>query len=452
MSGRRVVISGLGAITAVGHNSDIFWRACLNGETSVESIPQHWYQFWQPKSTCWSPLPLPDYSLFGLRKYDLMQYDIASLNAIAATKEALSNAGFEVVPQTTNAARECIHQEDPYNIGVFLGTSLGGIWSLLSNYAAHCQQPLREYLPHGEQSNNLNSDLCDVDRALLSPGKINTFGATMSISNAIAAAVGIKFGIKGPVNVYVCACASGTAAIGNAYQAIVRGDIDMAISGGSDYAHDDFGALFRGFDAVRALVTSQNDPKSVNRPFDSERSGFLYSEGGTGVLILEELSHLQKRQKHGIAEICGYAESFDSHSIISIDTEGVEIRRMIHKVLESAKMQPSDIHYINAHGTGTQVNDRVEAKIISDIFGRRPLVNSTKSILGHTLGASGALEALVCARSILEGRTHACVNLDNPIEALNFAVNSEKTNILTALSLSYAFGGHNAALLLKSII
>jgi 3-oxoacyl-[acyl-carrier-protein] synthase II len=243
-------------------------------------------------------------------------------------------------------------------------------------------------------------------------------------------------------------------AIGNAFQTLRSGCIDTAIAGGVEYLSDEYGMLFRGFDLAKTLVAQGklsfgND--QLNRPFDRDRSGFLFSQGGCGVMVLEELEHARKRGADILCEVAAYSETCDGFNIMMIEPSGQQITRMLAHLLRSADCTGRDVDYVNAHGTGTQLNDAAEAEIIECVFGRNALVNSTKSLLGHTLGASGALGVLVAALSIRHNTTHICKNLDHPIRDLNFVRSVSSRSIRTAVAQSFAFGGHNAALLLKAV-
>ena len=223
----------------------------------------------------------------------------------------------------------------------------------------------------------------------------------------------------------------------------------MALSGGVECLNDGVGMAFRGFDVAGTLVKDCSEPMKANRPFDQNRSGFLFSEGGSGILVLEEMEHAIKRGAKILAEISAFAQSFDGFNIMRIQPEGKEIKRMIIDAVKQAGLLPDEIDYINAHGTGTEVNDVTEVSIIADIFGDEVLVNSTKSLIGHTLGASGAIEAAVAVLSILNKTTHVCKNLEEPINGLNFVRRVDEYPIRRVLSQSFAFGGHNAALIFE---
>jgi 3-oxoacyl-[acyl-carrier-protein] synthase II len=238
-------------------------------------------------------------------------------------------------------------------------------------------------------------------------------------------------------------------AVGNAFRAIRDGRVDVAVSGGCEYFADEHGHIFRSFDVSGTLVRDYADSETANRPFDEKRSGFLFSQGGAAALVLEELEHAQRRGAPIMAELIGFAETFDAHSMMSLAPGGKQIERMIHAALDDADLSPDDIDYINAHGTGTRNNDEIEAGVIDRVFGKSVRVNSTKSLLGHTIGASGAFEALVTALTLRDGMTHICKNLDTPLLDLNFVRNTDRFDPQIGLSQSFAFGGHNAAVVLR---
>jgi 3-oxoacyl-[acyl-carrier-protein] synthase II len=197
------------------------------------------------------------------------------------------------------------------------------------------------------------------------------------------------------------------------------------------------------------LVRDYASPDTANRPFDENRSGFLFSQGGAAALILEELEHAQRRGATIMAELIGFAETFDANSMMSLAPGGKQIERMVRAALDDANLSPDDVDYLNAHGTGTKNNDQTEAEVIQRVFGKSIRVNSTKSLLGHTIGASGAFEALVAALTLRDGKTHISRNLENPVLDLNFVHSVEPFEPRVALSQSFAFGGHNAAIVLR---
>lgn len=286
--------------------------------------------------------------------------------------------------------------------------------------------------------------------ALIEHGsRYNPFVVSMLMPNAPSAALGIKFSLTGPNATYCVACASGTVAVGHGYRAVRNGYVDIAMAGGSEYLYDEHGHIFRGFDIAGTLVRDCADPEFANRPFDKERSGFLFSQGGAAVLVLEDLEHALGRDAPIMAEIIGFAETFDGYSMMSLAPGGEQIERMLRAVLADSNLEPTDVDYVNAHGTGTRNNDETEAMVIDRVFGKAVPVNSTKSLLGHTIGASGAFEALVTALTLRDGKTHVNNNLAMPSYDLNFVRCVENFDPDIGISQSFAFGGHNAALVLR---
>lgn len=451
MSDRRVVITGAGTINALGTNLEEFWTNCLAGNTVVEPIPERWRLFSKYNSQYWSPLPDIDFKDFNITANEVRQSDPASLLLAIAAAEAVEKSGIDTTITDGKLNTQSLKDIDPYRGGVFVGTGQGGLNSALLNDSFQIlAQPKKQ----------LSSLLKDLDgvpqepyREVLDqwqhPFRANYFTVGMTMSNSSGANLGIKYSLKGANETYTAACASGTIAVGKAYRAILNGSVDFAIGGGTEYLYDEFGGIFRAFDLPKALVTSTAPPLTVNRPFDEGRSGFLYSQGAAGAIILEELDHALQRKAPILAEIIGYEESFDAYNIMIPEPEGKEIRSLISRLLDGADTRSNEIDYINAHGTGTQKNDPIEAEAFSEIFGKKPVINSTKSLLGHTIGASGAIEAIVSALSLKDGTVHVSRNLEKPIIDLNFATETMDLKLDKAISLSYAFGGHNAGLLFR---
>jgi len=435
----KVVITGLGVVSPVGCNVKAFWDACLNGQSNVQPIPAHWNNYTDYKSGIWSPLPEIDFKSHGFNRLDLMQRDPVSLIAMIAANQALEQAGVEIAPANGKNKQNTLLEIDSEKAGVFIGTGIGGAKTFLENNACHMLKRTTDKLEEA----SVDSDITD---RLLHPPKINPFVVSMLMQNSVSASVGIKYSLNGMNRTITQACASGTSAIGSAYQAIQSGQVDFAICGGAEYQYDDYGSLCMGFDVARTLVNPGDNPEKANRPFDKDRSGFLYSQGGAGILILEKESHAKQRGATILAHIAAYAETFDAYSMMSINPDGGEITRMIHKAVDEAQLQLSDIDYINTHGTGTKLNDEIESNVIDGLFGNKPIINSTKSVLGHSIGASGALEAIVSVLSLQNQTTHPCKNLENPIRDLNFVTSLKQQNISHVLSESFAFGGHNSAL------
>jgi 3-oxoacyl-[acyl-carrier-protein] synthase II len=417
---RRVVITGGGVVSAIGIGLEAFWRSCLEGRSMVAAIPPAWLASAELHSRLWSPLPEIDHEALGIGRTERLQLDPFAVLALGASREALMNAGFGFVPAPRTRALP-IAGEDRANIGVFMGTGIGGAHTFLHNHSIH--------LSHGP--------------------RYHPFVVSMLMPNAGSAAVANKFSIHGPNLTYCVACASGTVAVGHAYRAVRDGQVALALTGGAEYLHDERGHIFRGFDVAGTLVRDCADPEKANRPFDEKRSGFLFSQGGAAVLVLEELEHALRRRAPVIAELVGFAETFDAHSMMSLAPEGTQIERMIRASLSDAGVEAGAVDYVNAHGTGTQNNDAIEGQVIRRVFGDSVAVNSTKSLLGHTIGASGAFEALVTALTLRDGRTHINRNLDAPCCDLNFVRTTQTFAPEVGLSQSFAFGGHNAALVLR---
>jgi 3-oxoacyl-[acyl-carrier-protein] synthase II len=240
-------------------------------------------------------------------------------------------------------------------------------------------------------------------------------------------------------------------AIGRAFRAIRDGECDAALAGGSECLRDPWGAAFRSFDAVGALAHGDFAKERINRPFDEKRSGFLFSEGGCAVLVLEELGAALARGAPRLCEVRGYGEASDAHDLMAVEPSGAQVRRAIAACLADAGLDGEDVGYVNAHGTGTPSNDGVEAEAIAAVVGRQALVSSTKSLLGHTLGASGALEAVVTALTLRDQVVHPTLNLEQPIADLPFPTAPTRARVEHAISQSFAFGGHDAVIALSRV-
>lgn len=445
----RVVVSGVGVISSIGLSTDEFWRNCLAGRAVVEEIPAHWREYSNFKSTLWSPLPAIDYARLGITRTQHMQHDPVSLNALLAAKEAVSSAAWPTGEQNINF--EGTH--DNRRTGIYIGTGIGGSYTFLANHlhpvSARNRKQLEDFFHDNDFSTEQQRVLASVLERMQHPRRINPFMASMYMANSVAANLGIQFSLQGPNHTYCQACASGTVAIGEAFRGIKNGDIDSALAGGSDYFYDDHGYLFQAFDVAGTLVQECENPDSANRPFDERRSGFLFSQGASVILTLESLDRALTRQAPILAELVGYAESFDAHSMMAMEPGGAQIETMLRSSVESAGLVMEDIDYVNTHGTGTLSNDKIEADVLNRVFGSGPLVNSTKSLVGHTIGASGALEAAVLALSLNHQTTHPCRNLTDPIADLNFVTHAADYELNCGLSQSFAFGGHNAAIVMK---
>ncbi len=452
MMKRRVVVTGLGVISTLGQNVDEFWSNCLAGKTRVSGIPDHWLQYSDFHSRIWSPLPDVDFSKYGITRLEAKQLDPTSLIALACAFQALDSAGIEYTLKDKKRNTFLIPSVDSERFGAFMGTGVGGLGTfascfshqMLNRQKASLSRTLDETQdPHAVES------LREVLELMRHPKRFNPFGVSMTMPNACSGNLGIKLGLLGSNLTFCSACASGTVAAGYGFKAVRSGEVDLALVGGVEYLYDDYGAVFLGFDAVRALTTDNQEPGKASRPFDKSRTGFLFSQGGGAVLVIEELAHARGRNAEILGEVIGYGESCDGYNIMMMEKSGASIIGMIHQAMEDAGISTADVDYINTHGTGTPLNDETESQMIEEVFGKDVLVNSTKSLLGHTLGASGAIEAVVTVLSIKNKTTHICKNLDDPIRNLNFVTKVDAYPIKTALSQSFGFGGHNAVLVMK---
>lgn len=450
---RRVAVTGLGVVSSIGSDPLQFWENCLEGRSAVSPIPEHWRQYADYHSSIWAPLEPFDPEKLGVTRVEVAQNDPASLIAGFTARRALEQAGFEVelANKRSNSYRIC--GVDAERFGVFMGTGIGGANTLLDNYSVQMlsvqKAKLAEAVSRLVEEGESQKEIEKILETLHHGRRFNPFAVSMLMPNAPSAHIGLKYSIKGPNLSYAIACASGTVAIGHAFRAVREGIVDFAIAGGSEYLNDHYGGVFHGFDIAKALVRNCDDPDTANRPFDVNRSGFLFAEGGAAVLMLEDLDGAVARGASVLAEISGFSETFDAYSVMSIAPDGYQIERMMNGAMADAGLSSADIHYVNAHGTGTQANDEVESQVIGRVFGRDVLVNSTKSLLGHTIGASGAIEALVTVMTLNTQTAHPCRNLEEPLSDLNFVRAPTTASMDAALTQSFAFGGHNAGLVLR---
>jgi 3-oxoacyl-[acyl-carrier-protein] synthase II len=380
-----------------------------------------------------------------------MRLDKATMLAIVAAAEAVADAGFEAAPEDAKRGIWRLRGIDGERSGVLMGTAVGGITTLVESQNSHILSSIR---PLGDPG-ALPAAAAGVDplRALLAtlPPRFNPFAVSMVMPNAISSTLGIRYSLHGPNETSSLACAAGTVAVGHALRSIRAGHADMVLCGGADFVGDPFGGVFRGFDAAKTLATVVDRPETANRPFDRGRTGFLLAEGGAAVLVCEEMEHAVRRGGRAYAEVVGYGESFDAYSPMIAEPTGAQFARAVVSSLVDAGIAPDAVDYVNTHGTGTIVNDEVESAIIEDLFGTRPLVNATKSLTGHCLGATGAIEAAITALSLHHQQVHGCVNLDDPVRPINFARCSTAAPLTWAVSQSSAFGGHNAAVVMRRV-
>lgn len=405
---RRVVITGMGAVTPIGNDVETFWEAVKKGVTGIGPITKFDTTEYKVKLAA---------EVKGFVAKERMDFKAAkrmelfSQYAVAAAMEAFAQAGIDMA------------KENPYRAGVSIGSGIGGLSIMESEH--------EKILTKG-------------------PTRVNPFLIPMMISNMAAGNVAIALGLKGKCVNVVTACATGSHSIGDAMRAIQYGDADIMVAGGTESAITPIGVA--GFSALTALTTSI-DPDRASIPFDKERSGFVIGEGA-GVVVLEELEHAKQRGAQILAEVSGYGATCDAFHITSPSEDGEGAAMAMHLAMEEAGVRPEEVTYINAHGTSTHHNDLFETRAIKKAFGdvaKQLYVNSTKSMTGHLLGAAGAVECIVCVKSILDGYIHETVNSRESEEEcdLNYMFGEgicKEVNY--AISNSLGFGGHNASLLI----
>ena len=442
----------MGVVCALGESVEEFWRKCLAGYSPVSTIPEHWPLYADYTSRIWSVLPEIDFDKFDIRRVDLLKYDMSSILGLCAAKQAVEQSGWRLDPVDKKNQTYALRGLGPDQAGVFIGTSFG-VSSLLEAHANQVLSRPKQALRSVAEGLQLDADGLTAINSILDTlphaPKYHPLTVAKLMPNAVSASLGIRYSIMGPANTLAMACAAGTAALGHAFRSIRDGYVDLAMAGGSEYWNDNYGGIFRAFDLAKTLVGRDLDPAAANRPFDKDRSGFLFSQGGAAILILEELEMARQRGADILAEVTGFAETFDAYNMMSLAPDGGQIERMLSNALKDANIEASRIDYINAHGTGTVLNDEIECDVIERVFGRKPKINSSKSLLGHTIGASGALEAVVTVQSLRDQTTHACKNLVNPVSDLNFVRDVAPGEFEHACTHSFAFGGHNAGLILR---
>jgi 3-oxoacyl-[acyl-carrier-protein] synthase II len=414
MNRRRVVITGLGCVTALGESAEGLFTALCEGRSGISAI----------ESFDVSAYPVK----FGgeVKNFDVTKYidhreskrmDRFSQFAMAAAIQAVNDSGLD------------FSKEDAFRSGVIVGTGIGGI-----------------------------SEIEEQHTRLLNKGprQLSPFTVPRLMANAASGNIAIRYGLQGPNFSVVSACASGSHAIGEAFCNIISGRSDIMITGGTEAALTPVGLA--SFCAARSLSTRNNDPAAASRPFDKDRDGFVLSEGA-GIIVLEEEGRAKKRGANIYAELIGYAATDDGHHITAPLPNGEGAAKTMELALADAGIEKERIDYINAHGTGTELNDIAESAAIKSVFGEHAyklLVSSTKSCLGHLLGATGAVELVVCVKAINESVVPPTINLDNQDERCDLKMDyvplkAREANIDIALSNSLGFGGHNACLVVGKV-
>lgn len=410
---KRVVVTGLGAITPLGNDVDSYWNGLINGVSGAGPITKFDASKFRTKFACEVKQFSPE---LYMDKKEARKVDLFVQYALAAAAQAMENSGINTEETDTSRA------------GVIWGSGIGGLNTFIEEVSAFAT---------GDGTPRFSPFFIPKMIIDLAPGHIS-----------------IKYGLRGPNYATVSACASSSNAIGEAFNYIRYGKADVMVTGGSEAVVNT--AAVGGFNAMRALSERNDDPATASRPFDAERDGFVMGEGA-GALILEELEHALKRGAKIYAEVAGAGVSADAYHITAPHPEGLGAQIVMRSALEDAGMQPSDIDYINVHGTSTPLGDVSELKAIEEIFGDAAFdlnISSTKSMTGHLLGAAGAIEAIASIMAIQNGIVPPTINhfTDDPEidQQLNLTYNkAQKREVNAALSNTFGFGGHNASLIFK---
>ena len=405
----RVVVTGLGAVTPIGNDVDTFWNSLKEKKIGFGPI------------TAFDTTEFKVKLAAEVKNFDAKQF----MDPKAARRmERFSQFAVAAAKQALDDAKINMSEMDPYRIGVSIGSGVGSL-----------QIIEKEHVKMMEKG----------------PGRVNPLMVPLMISNMAAGNVSIQFGLKGKCIDVVTACASGTHSIGEAMRSIQHGEVDVMVTGGTESCITPIGVA--GFSGLTALSTSE-DPKRASIPFDAERSGFVMGEGA-GIVVLESLEHAKARGARIYAELVGYGATCDAYHITSPAEDGSGAARAMRNAMDEAGIKPEQIDYVNAHGTSTHHNDLFETKAIKLALGEHAphvKINSTKSMIGHLLGAAGGVEFVTCVKSIENGFVHATVGLsvDDPECDLDYTKGEGvRVNVNYAISNSLGFGGHNASLLVK---
>ena len=406
---KRVAITGMGVITALGDNPEDYWSNLLAGKSGIRTVTQ----FDPTDYTCkiggeidWDPSRVMDVK-------EARRNDRYTQFAVYAARQAVENSQLD------------IKKEDPYRVGVFVGSGIGGMYTIeTQSLVLHTRGPRR----------------------------VSPFMIPMLIANMGCGVVAIEHGAKGPNFGIVSACTTGTNAIGEALRHIRYGDADVMIAGGSEATITRLS--YAGFCQMKAMSTANDEPEKASRPFDTARDGFVMGEGA-GVVVLESMEHALQRGAPILCELAGYGATCDAYHITAPDTSGEGLQHAINFSLKDAGIAPEEVDYVNAHGTSTPYNDKIETLSIKNSLGdhaSKVKISSTKSMTGHLLGAAGGIEAIACVKTILSGEIAPTINLDNPDPEcdLDYVPHTKQTaEVRVAMSNNLGFGGHNGSLVFK---
>ncbi len=407
---RRVVITGIGVVSPIGSDKDIFWDNLVEGRSGISAVES----FDVSQYPCRIAGEIKDFDpTCYMEKKEAKRVDRFTQFGVAAALEAWKDAGLDQLD---------LNKEE---IGVMVGSGIGGIQTI--------EEQLKILTEKG-------------------PRRVSPFLVPALIANMASGYISILLELKGPNSTVVTACATSTHALGDAWHIIKRGDAEIMLAGGAEAAISHL--AFSGFSAARALSNRNDEPERASRPFDKERDGFVMGEGA-GVVILETLDHALERGAHIYGEIVGYGMSGDGYHMTAPDPEGRGAYLSMQRALKSAQVEPEKIDYINAHGTSTEINDKIETKAIKDLFGEHAYklaVSSTKSMTGHLLGAAGALEVIATLLILKNQIIHPTINYEYPDPEcdLDYVPRPYRDRVIDlALSNSFGFGGTNATLVIK---
>ena len=413
MSRRRVVVTGMGIVSPLGCAIDLFWKRLLNGESGIRRIQQMNPDEYDSRIAG----EVTDFDVDAfISKRERRRMDPFTLFGIGAAKMAVTDSGL------------AFDQEDPDRVGVVIGSGIGGLQVLT--------QQARILMERG-------------------PSRFSPFMIPQMIVDIVAGYVSIEYGLRGPNFCITSACATGTHCLGESLRIIQSGDADVMIAGGTESSICELG--IGGFSAMRALSTRNDDPQGASRPFDADRDGFVIAEGA-GVLVLEEYERAKKRGAKMYCELAGYGRTCDAHHITAPREDGSGGAKAMSLAVKDAGLNATDIDYLNAHGTSTPLNDKGETLATKAALGeeqaRKIAINSTKSMIGHTLGAAGALESVVCALTLRDGIVHPTINYTTPDPDCDLDYvphEARELHVRACLNNSLGFGGHNATLCFKKL-
>ena len=410
MARSRIVVTGMGAVTPVGNTAADSWHAVCAGTSGITRISRF-------DTMGFAVQIAGEVKGFDARLYvgarEARRMDRFTQYAVAAAQEAMDDSSLDITAENAN------------RIGVFVGSGIGGIESLESQFAV---------------------------MAARGPSRLSPFLIPMLLTDTAAGAISIRFGLRGPNLAVVSACATGAHAVGEGAAAIRRGDADVMICGSSEAAVTPM--TIAGFAAMRALSRRNDAPAAASRPFENQRDGFIVGEG-SGVLVLERLEHALDRGAHIYGEVAGYGATADASHITAPPKDGEGAARAMRIALERAQLKPEDVQYINAHGTSTPLNDRAETQAIKATFGEHAgtiPVSSTKSMTGHLLGGAGGVESVFCLKAIADNVIPPTINYEEPDPDcdLDYVPNSARRAVIyAAMNNSFGFGGHNASLIFR---